>query len=421
MQHLKRPQVLRVKSPASAVAAAASDAPLMGLAALLRLNFSGADLAVLGRALLSRCQADATDAAALMDASVLLQFKGEMDLAMTMQREALQMRQHFCLPAVGKPRLRVLALMAPGDLMANVPLECLLENSDAELHLYYLLPEGEGTDPIPAHDVVFVALSETENNARQLDSLGRRLAEWPHPVVNRPEHIRRVARDRASELLNDIPGIAMPPTLRIGRSALAAIAGDGTSQAALPPAIRFPLIVRPLDSHAGHDLHKVDDAAALDEYLHAVEGDEFFVSPFIDYRSGDGFFRKFRVALIDGRPYACHMGISSHWMIHYLNAGMAESPAKRAEEERFMAAFDADFARRHAAALSAIHQRMDLEYVCIDCAEMPDGRLLVFEIDHAMVVHALDPVDVFPYKQPQMRKVFEAFRDMLARRAGLAR
>jgi len=31
-----------------------------------------------------------------------------------------------------------------------------------------------------------------------------------------------------------------------------------------------------------------------------------------------------------------------------------------------------------------------------------------------MIVHAIDPVDVFPYKQPQMRKVFAAFRAMLA-------
>jgi hypothetical protein len=30
-----------------------------------------------------------------------------------------------------------------------------------------------------------------------------------------------------------------------------------------------------------------------------------------------------------------------------------------------------------------------------------------------MTVHAMDPADIFPYKQPQMRKVFRAFRQML--------
>ncbi len=31
-----------------------------------------------------------------------------------------------------------------------------------------------------------------------------------------------------------------------------------------------------------------------------------------------------------------------------------------------------------------------------------------------MIVHAVDPVDIFPYKQPQMHKVFGAFYQMLA-------
>ena len=33
-----------------------------------------------------------------------------------------------------------------------------------------------------------------------------------------------------------------------------------------------------------------------------------------------------------------------------------------------------------------------------------------------MTVHAMDGVDVFPYKQVQMKKVFRAFREMLEAR-----
>jgi glutathione synthase/RimK-type ligase-like ATP-grasp enzyme len=124
-------------------------------------------------------------------------------------------------------------------------------------------------------------------------------------------------------------------------------------------------------------------------------------------------FRKYRIVLIDGRPYACHMGVSEHWMIHYLNAGMRESAGKRAEEARFMAEFDQDFARRHARALDALAKRVGLDYFGIDCGETPEGELLIFEADVAMIVHAMDPPDLFPYKGPQMRKVFDAFRAML--------
>jgi hypothetical protein len=107
------------------------------------------------------------------------------------------------------------------------------------------------------------------------------------------------------------------------------------------------------------------------------------------------------------------MAISDHWMIHYLNAGMMESAAKRTEEARFMAEFDRDFAVRHRAALAAIADRIGLDYVTMDCAETPDGRLLVFEAGNGMIVHAMDPPELFPYKEPQMRKVFGAFEAML--------
>jgi hypothetical protein len=99
-------------------------------------------------------------------------------------------------------------------------------------------------------------------------------------------------------------------------------------------------------------------------------------------------------------------------MVHYVNAGMYEDAAKRAEEAEFMANFE-HFAERHRAALETIHQRLRLDYFCIDCAETQDGQLLIFEADHVMVVHAMDQEALFPYKQQHMRKAERAFRDFL--------
>lgn len=101
-------------------------------------------------------------------------------------------------------------------------------------------------------------------------------------------------------------------------------------------------------------------------------------------------------------------------MIHYLNAGMYEDGVKREEEARFMAEFPA-FAARHQNALAAIYQRFGLDYVCIDCAETRSGELMIFEIDHIMVVHAMDPVELFPYKQEHMARVRQAMEDFLLR------
>lgn len=384
----------------------------LGLAALLRRSLSGVDLTPLYQSLLQRAENDPNDACALLDASLILQFRGSPDNALRLQQEALKLQRCFRLPAKQPVTLRVLALVAPGPVMANVPIECLLEDSDVELTLCYAAPDGPVPSACPDHDVLFVAIGEWEANRPLLDSWSARLATWPKPVLIDPRAIPRVARDTAARLLHGRPGVVMPPTRRIARQALQ-LAARGIAHADALASVGFPLLLRPVDSHAGHDLFKIDDRAQLLDKLAAMAGAEFFVTPFVDYRSADGWFRKYRVILIDGKPFGCHMGISSHWMIHYANAGMAESADKRREEAQFLAGFEQEFAARHATALGEIHRALGLDYLGIDCAETPDGRLLVFEVDHAMVVHAMDPVDLFPYKQPAMRKVFDAFRQML--------
>jgi hypothetical protein len=100
---------------------------------------------------------------------------------------------------------------------------------------------------------------------------------------------------------------------------------------------------------------------------------------------------------------------------------MASSEAKRAEEASFMQTFDSGFAMRHRHALAAMAGQIGLDYFTVDCAENKVGELLIFEADNTAVVHNMDSPELFPYKAPQMRKIFEAFAGMLSRRARAAR
>ena len=109
------------------------------------------------------------------------------------------------------------------------------------------------------------------------------------------------------------------------------------------------------------------------------------------------------------------MAIADRWDIWYLNAGMAFSADKRREEEGFMRDFDHDFARRHGSALKLLASRVGLDYFTIDCAENNNGELLIFEANNTAVVHNMDSPEVFPYKAPQMRKIFDAFAALLSR------
>lgn len=381
-------------------------APLIGAATLMRCAFERADLRPVGERLLARAGEHPDDANAWLDASFVLQLLGQRETGLDVQRHALALRPVYALPAPARtPTLNLLLLMGPGDFMANTPIEFLLQTSNIAATVQYVTPDLPLPEQVPGHDVLFVAIAQCDANAPLLRDVARMLEGWPRPVINRPERIARLSRDGACAQLDGVPGMLVPRTVRMDRAAAMQLTD-----------VAFPMIGRPVDSHAGTDLQKVDDAAALGDYVAAHPAGEFYLAPFVDYSSPDGQFRKYRVVLIDGKPFICHLAISSHWMVHYLNAGMDDSAAKRAEEAAGMARFDEGFARRHAAALAEIDARIGLPYLGIDCAETRDGRLLIFEVDNAMVVHAMDDPGRYPYKRPVMDKVFGAFEAMLRSR-----
>lgn len=397
---------------------------LMGLAALMTKAFRGEDLTPLGSRLIEYAGShpDAKGANALLDLSIVLHLKGSHDVALDVQKEALKLQQCYQLPAKAKPAIRLLAIMGPGDLAANTPLEFLVEDSDIEFNLLFVAPWLPFPETVPDHDVAFVAIGESEDSLQTLKLADSLVREWPRPVLNSPGRIALLSRDSVSAMLKTVPGVDIPDAVRVARQMLEQIVSGEQPLSGVLNDGDFPLIVRPRDSHAGKGLDKVDNPAELAAYLQTREEAEFYLARFVDYRSADGQFRKYRLVLIDGLPYASHMAISDHWIVHYVSGGMLEEANKRAEEERFMAQFDSDFAQRHTVALSGIARSVGLDYLVIDCAETPDGKLLVFEVDNSAVVHAMDSVEIFPYKQPQMSKVFEAFRNMLfkARERGMA-
>jgi hypothetical protein len=402
---------MAISNPATDRCVEAPPVPI-GLARLAKLAFDGQDLALLADELSARALAVPPDPAALMDLSTIAQLTGRPDDRLMLQMGALSLQRVYRQPAAAEGTLRLLAFMAPGDFLANTPLEFMLQDSNVSLDMLYVVPGRPLPQPLPAHDVAIVAATELEQNRAVLDQLAMLIPSCPRPVLNAPGRIARLTRDGAWNLLRSAPGVVYPINARIERARLAAV-GNCEIKIADVLDFDFPIIVRPVDSHAGHGLGRIADAPAIDGYLENHPACEFFVSPFVDYRGDDGLYRKYRVALIDGRPYACHMAISTHWMIHYLNAGMMESAEKRAEEARFMAEFDDGFVLRHREALVGIAERVGLDYVAMDCAEMRDGRLLVFEVGNGMIVHAMDSPTLFPYKAPQMRKVFGAFEAML--------
>jgi glutathione synthase/RimK-type ligase-like ATP-grasp enzyme len=380
-----------------------------GLADYAQLVFARADLQPTWDALMARASASPPDVGAMLDLSTILQLVGQREQGLALQADALARQRHYRRTLGTGRGPRLLALVAAGDMMASTPVEFMLAGWNGELDLYFLRPDDPPLDaalgPIPEHDLAILAVGESDANAPILAALAEAVAKWPKPMLNAaPDSIAALGRDRAPARLAGARGLVAPPTQRTPRDELAALASG------------FPMIVRPVDSHAGAGLEKLMNPTEVTGYLARRPEPLFYVSPFIDYAGGDGRFRKLRVALVAGRPFIVHMAVSDHWMIHYLNAGMDADPVKRGEEAALMESFDAGFAARHARAFAALHRTFGLDYFAVDCAEDREGRLLLFEADTAMIVHDMDPPDLYPYKAPAMAKLFAAFQALVAAR-----
>jgi len=392
--------------------------PRRNLAQLAQMSFEHLDFGPLSDALRQAIADNPKDAEALMELSQIELMLGERASSAELQEQALRLKRVYADPTnPAHPDLVAIAFCSRGDFMANTPMEFMLADSNIALHRVYI-GAGESLPDVPAHDVAIVAVGYSAASHTLLEELDLRLAAWPKPVVNKVAGILRTGRDTMAPVFEGIDAVAMPPTVKLSRDEAFGFAAElRKHEAGKPP---FPILIRPLDSHAGTELELVLAPDAFDRYLKFHIRPGYFVSSFIDYRSADGLFRKYRVAVIDGVPYPSHMGVSDHWMIHYLNAGMTRNADKRAEEARFMDEFESSsgFRRRHEAALREVAQRLGLEYFALDCAETRDGRLLVFEIDVAMIVHMMDPIDMFPYKHVHMPRLFKAYQAMLRRAAG---
>ena len=230
------------------------------------------------------------------------------------------------------------------------------------------------------------------------------------PVINTPQAVRNTKRSLLPELLKST-GCNVPDTRRISRKA-----AELREIAAQPP-----FLIRPVGSHAGFELEKIEHLGELGDYLARVPDNEFYITPFIEYSSDDGYYRKYRVIMVDGVPFPFHLAIAKRWMLHFYNSDMMENEWMRAEEEHWMADFDSVFTLANQRSLREVAKALELDYFGIDCAIDRDGRVLIFEADPGVIVHIGDSAELFPYKHKYVPRIFRAVERMIDSRVARSR
>ena len=320
--------------------------------------------------------------------------------ALLMQDRALELKKCFRIHAPNKPGIKLLSLVASGEMTDNTPLDFLVENTNIQLDLLYVDQTPTYFLDVPEHDIVFIGIGESTKNNPILDYLNQAVSNWPRPYINLPANVRKCGR---VELFNTLRCVQSIHVAEIHIASAASVKYSNNF-----------FLIRPLDSHSGKGFELITSQSKLDEYLLNYSPiQQFYISDYVDYQSNDGYFRKYRIALISGVPYVCHLAISEHWIVHYIAARMDLSVDKRNEEELEMREFNQRFGLRHKEAFASFHKQINLDYVVLDCSETKDGKLLLFEADPGSWIHSTDSVDLFPYKPLVMQRAFDAFKRML--------
>lgn len=327
----------------------------------------------------------------------------------SMHRErAYRLQRVFVEPARGA-RPRRLLILGVGKGIGNVPIDAMLSFATTTRIKYAIDYADDAEDAqLPPYDLVFNAIGDPDVAEPLAGRITRFTRRCGRPVLNPPETIAHTHRHRLAARLAAVRDTIVPRCIRVDTRP--ASAGQ-LEQQIVQAGLTFPLLMRPLATHGGDGLTR---HASLDTLWPALVGLDArcYLSAYHDFRSADGYFRKYRMIYVDREPYPYHLAISPHWIVHYFSAEMTGAPWKLDEERRFLADPQAALGARAMDAIVAIGRALDLDYGGVDFTLTPDGRVLVFEANATMLAHREAQTGPLAHKNPFVGRIADAFERM---------
>jgi glutathione synthase/RimK-type ligase-like ATP-grasp enzyme len=209
-----------------------------------------------------------------------------------------------------------------------------------------------------------------------LEMADRLVSQLTVPCFNAPASIARTSRDQVAKLLSGIAGLRVPKTIRIDDATPTHI-----RDAIAREALEYPVLLRPIGSHGGESLIRIDKPKDL-ETMPPIGGSDFglYATEFHDFVGADGRYRKFRVVVLGEQVFLRHCLIADNWLLH-----AARRAAGTEDVERGMfALFDREWAAQLHPIFREIGSRLRLDFFGIDCNIDDHGRVVLFEANAAM-------------------------------------
>ncbi len=283
----------------------------------------------------------------------------------------------------------------------NVPVDALLDAHAWRVCVWYVDVDDGRT--LPPHGLVVNLIADADRAGPSLAAASRVGRRSRATIVNHPEVVAHTSRGDVARRLAGLDGVIAPAV----RS--------------LAEVRAFPCIVRVPGVHMGRGMERVADPHALAEVAHRYRRDDLLAIDYVETRSPDGFWRKYRALLVDGTLLPVHLAIAPAWKVHYFSSAMADEPVFRVEETRFLDDPYRAIGARAWDAVGRAARALGLDYAGVDFAPAPDGRVVVFEANAAMTMLAPDPDEHFAYRVAPYARIRAGIAAMIARRVAKER
>ena len=224
-------------------------------------------------------------------------------------------------------------------------------------------------------DAVFNQISDPDSHTITLTKVEAMQAKLPLevPFYNKAENVRKSTRDNIYLLLQGIDGLHVPKTVKISPQSPKEV-----HKAIKKEGFLYPVIFRQAGDHGGVSTIRIDDTSEM-FYPFALDGRDYYLTQYVEYKDENGFYSKQRLLVINGKVFLNDAMFSKNWMVH--NERQVEKPA-------FKKVIAKDFSKKTTAqiqpVISEIYKRLGLDYFGIDCHIDKDMNLLIFEINANM-------------------------------------
>ncbi|MES9903635.1 MAG: hypothetical protein ABW168_13300 [Sedimenticola sp.] len=273
-----------------------------------------------------------------------------------------------------------------------------------------LFYEGLSLEQINQFDILVNAISDADIYPDLLKEIIILIAENKVPVVNQPQHILNNTRDN---IVRNIPPNAeqiIPKTVRVN---LIEEQADSLVTQVKNNKLNYPILIRPVGSQTGQGLFRLNSEEKAKEYQHKTG--EFYITEFYDFKSTDGYYRKYRLWNVGGKIIPNHLFISEKWDVH--GSCRLETMIKNKwmldEEKSFVLGHSKINNDRIFQLMTTLQHVTHLDYFGVDLAFTPKGIPIFFEANPTMRSNYPEWWVQFPYIKEVDHKHRKAFQNLI--------